>query len=464
MIYYLLSASSVSVAEPPSLLSVVENGPNVLTLIPVDSDCSLELLDCGRLSAVTGGLETSRLDRSFIAYADTLAATLITPVQGSDDLWMLLFSVGDKRPLLIKGAQIVFSTFPDVSGPTFSASIQNFLYFLAAQNADFSVDENTNAFLFGATSEQICVDQVLLATAIYAALSETSKRLARAPLSVPLPGTAAELMPFNRPEIEQSGDVDEELYCLDPDSSDPIRKIDQRAALESWVDGWPLPLGFVLLVGLLIPFFVKNVLLDEFNFVWFWNLLDGAIDSQLVTIMDIPLSGEWVAIYTLLPLISAVLVLLTLFAMPKRWRGPTLFFAGFVPLTLSFTLFQNAGENYGVVFLPSSLFEGGIALLMLLSVLLVMTVNRLDKQSIVHPQLKLLQKISGLALLLAIILALVVVDWNNAGRNMRHLIDHEAGVVSQVIASIKSLIVFGGMATATGVGLVQMLGRRYSGR
>jgi hypothetical protein len=42
--------------------------------------------------------------------------------------------------------------------------------------------------------------------------------------------------------------------------------------------------------------------------------------------------------------------------------------------------------------------------------------------------------------------------------------DNEAGVVPIAVASLKALFIYGGMALTAGVGLVQILGRRYAGR
>ena len=446
---------AIPVVATPRILSVVEEGPNVLTLVPITPDSTLTPIDCGFLTAVDGGLETSRLDRSFIAYTDILAATLFASEEGGYDLMLLLFSVGNKRPLIIKGEKIAFSVFPDVPNECLSTSICNFLYFLAAQNPDFCVDEKTDLFMAGVKPDLFCANQLLLACAVFAALSEINEDMDRVPLPAPPPGVAAALSPVTKLVVAQNVDDEDPLECEETAGCNIVRGIDQRAELESWVDRWTWPLISLLLAGLLVPQFKQGLPTDNQPLIWFWELLGVVVGGQ-----QVPL----IAIYVFLPLISAVLVLLAQLVMPKRWRGPTLLVAGLVPIALAFPLLQSIGKNDSLVLTPVMLPAGCLVLLLCVSILLVVAVSRLRKQAIAHPQMKSLQRMAGVMLLLLVVLFFVYGSWNNAGLSVVKMIENNAGVVPSVVAIVKSLLIYGGMAMTAGVGLVQILGRLYAGR
>ena len=136
---------------------------------------------------------------------------------------LLLFSVGNKRPLLINGAQITFSVFPDVPNEDFSTSLINFLYFIAAQNPDFCVDEKTDLFMAGVNPDLFCANQLLLAYGVHAALSETHENLDRDPLPAPPPGSATVLRPVKQLADEQIEATEDPLEFDAPSGFEIIR-------------------------------------------------------------------------------------------------------------------------------------------------------------------------------------------------------------------------------------------------
>jgi len=279
-------------------------------------------------------------------------------------------------------------------------------------------------------------------------------------------------------------------------------------------------LAAALLIGFLLPLLKYSLLFDSFQLVWFWNLFGVDSGVQKAAAMATYSSGEWSELYALLPLISAILMLFALFAVPKRWRGLLLFIAGTVPLSLAFTLFCRGGEIYGLIFLPVTANGGGVMLALLISALLVAAVNHLGKHAIIHLHLRLLQSLGCLVLLLLTVLAFIAPDWNNfalyllyllwlaialistrgaiSGSNdegsrvlisllfrvallltpiaviiaqssydnpfVTYVLESGGGGLPLLVSSLKAFLIYSSMAMATGVGLVQMLGRRYAGR
>jgi hypothetical protein len=511
-----MSAEAVAAPEPDNSHPVMLTGsaPQVFALQAVQADLTLDPISCGRITSHPAGLETSRLDRSFIAFTDILAATVYTLTEGSNDLNLVLFTAGHKRPLLIEGMHIAFGEFPDVPGQNLPTSLRNFLNFIVAQNPDICADEKTAAYMGGGAALVWSDEPLLLSTQVNASLVQAEIELGRKPLNAPAPGTVVEPKPSARPAPQP---VREEIQ---PESPAPVREIDLRAEIEGWVDRWPLPLAIALMIGFLLPLLKKSLLFDSIHLIWFWNLLGFGLDGSQIAAMATYSSGQWNEVYLLLPLISAFLLFITLFAIPKRWRGLVMFVAGSVPLSLAFTLFWSGGEIYCLIFLPVTAAGGGLMLALLIAALLVATVNHLSKHSIVHLHLRLLQALGSLVLLLLTILAFIAPDWNNfalyllytvwlviallsikgviKGANdetsqvlisllfriallltpiavivaqsaydnpfVTFVVESGGGVVPLVVSCLKAFLIYYSMAIAFGVGMVQMLGRRYAGR
>ncbi len=503
-----------SVGEKPLPIVVTGSAPQIFPLTSVKADLTLDPISCDRISSHPGGIETTRLDRSFIAFTDILAVTVFALEEGNNDLKLILFTAGHKRPLLIDGMKVSFGEFPGVAGVNLPTSLRNFLCFLAFQNPEICADEKTASYVHGSPPLVWSDEPLLLASQIHASLLLAEIDLERQAVNAPDPGTAVESKPLIR-AVQQTLTVEEEI-----EESVPVREIDLRAELENWVDRWPLPLAAALLLGFLLPHLKYSLLFDSFELVWFWNLLGVDSGVQQAAAMATYSSGEWSKLYALLPLISAVLMLLAAFAVPKRWRGLLLFIAGTGPLALAFTLFCSGGEIYGLIFLPVTANGGGMMLALLIAALLLAVVNHLGKHAIVHLHLRLLQSLGCLVMLLLTVLAFIAPDWNNfamyllymvwlcialvsirgaiSGSNdegsqtlisllfrvallmtpiaviiaqsaydnpfVTYVVEGGGGLFPLLVASLKAFLIYYAMAMATGVGLVQMLGRRYAGR
>jgi hypothetical protein len=488
--------------------------PQIFALTPMKGDLTLDPITCGRITSHPGGLETARLDRSFVAFTDILAVVVFSLEERSTDFKILLFTAGHKRPLLTEGMQVAFGEFPGVAGESISSSLRNFLCFLAIQNPDLCVDETTASYMKGGVALVRGDDPLLLATEIHTALVSAGIDCNRPAQNAPDPETVV------APKPVQSHVAKPPVEPIAQESPTPVREIDLRAEIGNWVDRWPLPLAICLLVGFLLPFLKKSLLYDSFNLIWFWNQLGFGVSGEQAAAMATYSSSQWGAAYALLPLISFVLVLLTAFAVPKSWRGLILFLAGSVPLLLAFTLFFSSGEIYGLIFLPNTAAGGGLMLALLFCALLVATVNHLAKHVIYHLHLRMLQGLGSLMLLLLTVLAFIAPDWNNfamyllylvwlaiallslkgaiTGANdegnlslisllfrvalvltpvavivaqsmydnpfVTYVIESGGGVSPLILSSLKAFLIYYSMAIATGVGLVQILGQRYAGR
>jgi hypothetical protein len=392
--------------------------------------------------------------------------------------------------------------------------LRNFLNFIVAQNPDICADEKTAAYMGGEAALVWSDELLILSSQINASLMQAGIDLGRKPLNAPAPGTVVESKPVARPAPQP---VIEEIQAESPA---PVREIDLRAEIESWVDRWPLPLAIALMIGFLLPLLKNSLLFDSFHLIWFWNLLGYGLEGPQVAAMATYSSGQWNEIYLLLPLTSAFLLFITLFAIPKRLRGLVLFIAGSVPLAFAFTMLRSGGEIYGLIFLPASAAGGGMMLALLIAALLVATVNHLSKHSIVHLHLRLLQALGSSFLLLLTIFAFITPDWNNyalyglytvwlviallsikgvlKGANdetsqvlisllfriallltpiavivaqmaydnpfVTFVVESGGGIIPLVVSCTKAFLIYYSMAIAIGVGMVQMLGRRYAGR
>jgi len=230
-----VKTTASSVGEKPLPIVVTGSAPQVFALTSVKADLTLNPISCGRISSHPGGIETTRLDRSFIAFTDILAVTVFALAEGNNDLKLILFTAGHKRPLLIDGMQISFGEFPGVADLNLPTSLRNFLTFLASQNPELCADEKTAAYMQGGAPLVWGDEPLHLASQIHASLLLAEIALERQAINAPDPGTVVEVKPVIRP-LHQALTEEERI-----EERVPVREIDLRGELEKWVDRWPPP-------------------------------------------------------------------------------------------------------------------------------------------------------------------------------------------------------------------------------
>lgn len=124
-------------------------GPKIIEPEAGPTDITLAPLGCSRIGGSNDGLVTNRPGRESIAFDRLALMSVFKSSDHQNEIKLLIFTHGDKRPLLTDAAAIAFAEFPDVAGINLISSLRNFLSLLRRQNPALVLDRGTEQFMAG---------------------------------------------------------------------------------------------------------------------------------------------------------------------------------------------------------------------------------------------------------------------------------------------------------------------------
>jgi hypothetical protein len=139
-----------STAPSPSVSPDQElGGPKIIESEAGPTDITLAPLGCSRIGGTDGGLLTNRSGRESIAFDRLALICAFKSSESRNEINLLVFTHGDRRPLLADASAIAFADFPDVVGINLLSSLRNFLAFVLRKNPALVLDRGTAQFIAG---------------------------------------------------------------------------------------------------------------------------------------------------------------------------------------------------------------------------------------------------------------------------------------------------------------------------
>lgn len=448
--------SKEAVSPPPS--PQTSGSFKIIDIEETKPDLTLAPINCNRIAGDESGLTTNRMDRSFIPFDQVILAAVYTPEESAETFNLLLYSTGNKRPLLVDARQVSFGDFEEVAGSSLQESLRNFLKFLAQKSQDFLIDRSTASFCEGDKPLVCPKDPLPLVCSLYQAISTRTDKLGQPTPPVqhkPKPQVPTQPPPPDKPAADPSEATVEEVE---------VRSISPFEQFIDWSGRWQWPILVALLIGFCLPFLKRSILYDDFLFVWPWNQMGAGIDGPKAAAMATFSQGDLAWAYTLLPLLTAIGIGIGIPEKLHRLRGLFLFLLGGLPLLASLTYFHKEAETYGIIHLPMAWEGGALVFCVILAVIFIAATNHLYKLSGPNLILRVLNGLGGTVLLLATLLAMFAAPWNNWALYLLYLIflamaglsikgtisgDPDSDMTSYVSLLLRAILVWTPIATIT---------------
>lgn len=362
-------------------------------------DISLTPVTCYRISAMPDGLGTGRHDCSQVGYDEIFLASAFKSSDQKEDYRLLLFSVCQKRPLIVDCNAIAYNEFSGATDIGMISSLRNFLKYLHTMHPGLVFDRDTCSFIDGAPPPLFTKDVTMLATALYKAREMPDASLPCKP-PCPVASAASGMNAACAPVVP--------LYVSDMNNS-PVKEMDDWSARLSFI------FSLLLLAGFAWPLLKSSIVFGSDQFIWPWQFMGIGLDAEKLAGMATISSGARMLPWALVPLGTAILTL----AIRSRLAGNRRFLGflvvGAVSTTLLLAVFFKEAELYGLIMVPPTLAGGIMVLLTVACGGLIAATNHIRKTLPAGRLLRPLSVAGGTMVLLATLVAILGSDWRGWG-------------------------------------------------
>ena len=170
----LVPAKPASIGKPAKAIGAVpvDDADRALRTIapPLQpADVAYAPIQANRISGAPGGLDVNRIDTPPIRF-EALALLCVHQADDADNVFILIFRLGQKRPYLCDANRIIFSDFPGTKATSVTASLRHFVRFAGRHHPALCLDPPTAEFLQGRPPAVLEIDLVRFTTTMAKAL------------------------------------------------------------------------------------------------------------------------------------------------------------------------------------------------------------------------------------------------------------------------------------------------------
>ena len=140
------------------------------------ADVAFAPITANRISGAPGGLDVNRIGTPPIPF-EALALVCVHQAADADNLFLLIFRQGQKRPYLCDANRVVFSDFPDTKATSVTASLRHFVRFVGQHHPSLCLDPPTAEFIHGRPPAILEIDLVRFTTTMAKALASEGDTL-----------------------------------------------------------------------------------------------------------------------------------------------------------------------------------------------------------------------------------------------------------------------------------------------
>ena len=152
-------------ADTPKPVDTDEAGPRVIACRTGASELIYTPVPANRITACPDGIHFNRMDIGCTDFSQ-LAMVSVFSAPPDNQLKILFFIHGRKRPIIGDGQKIAYADFPGVRADSMVGSSRNLIHYLYMANNSLCVDADTRAFLNGSPPPKLTMDPDILATAL----------------------------------------------------------------------------------------------------------------------------------------------------------------------------------------------------------------------------------------------------------------------------------------------------------
>ena len=405
--------------DAPAPGDTEKTGPRAIACQIGKSELIYTPVPANRITACPDGIHFNRMDAGCTAFSQ-LALVSVFLAPPDNQLKILFFIHGRKRPIIGDGPKIAYADFPDVRADSMVGSSRNLIHYLYRVNNALCVDAGTQAFINGAPPQKLTMDPDILATALGKEIGKLPppKTPEKAPgiQGTPSPPPISPVKPVS----EKIAPVPAPKPVVTP-SPAPTLSTEQKhvQTLDNRVRKMAFLSGVMLIAGFLMPLLKSSVLFNTTAVVWPWQIMGMGMENMTTNAAMATLSsGKHMLVWGLLPLIAGGISLF----LSRRASLPHLSMAmvaiGAAMLILLMTVLIDEAEILGLMFVPPTTAAGVMMLIMIVSGMCIAIANYLQKRFDTMAMLKWFTLVGGFFLVVGMGLQLLIAEGGWKGWSM----------------------------------------------